>query len=126
MGISLETARKLKEAGLAWEPDITTGSNEGDLFYWENGNLDMVGHRAYHLLYHLERGRITFAPRLDQLLAEIERRGYWYSLARESESDNYSVMIWKAFGRIEIFYATTADEAAALALLWILEREKNG
>ena len=121
--ISLETARKLKEAGLKWEPDITGGTSEGDWYYWSDGRLDVLGHRDYHVLNHLET--ITWAPRLDQLLAEIERRECWYSLARESGGDNYSLMLWKAHCGIEIFYAATAAQAAAQALLWILEKERD-
>ena len=125
MGISLDTARKLKDAGLAWEPDLVTSGNVGDQFYWNHGVKDIVGHRDYHLIKPLADGLIIYAPRLDQILAEIEKWGYRYSLARESRGDNYSLMLWKAHCGIEIFYAATAAQAAAQTLLWILEREQN-
>lgn len=122
MSISLDTARKLKDAGLKWEPETC------DTYYWPRkfNNPVQVMHRDFDLLQKEQDTKgIVWAPRLSQLLAEIERRECWYSLARESGGDNYSLLLWKAHCGIEIFYATTADEAAAQALLWILWREQN-
>ena len=66
--ISLGTAKKLRDAGLEWNPQ------EGDWFYSWDG-------RIANLLVFLSNFNIQeefiFVPRLDQLLAEIEKRGYW-------------------------------------------------
>ena len=128
--LSLETAKRLKEAGI--EPWF-------ELYYVANGEAFarfQFEQEARWYAAHLRIGSpVAFGMRevysADQLLAEIERRECWYSLARESGGDNYSLMLWKAHCRIEIFYAATAAQAAAQALLWILEREagserKNG
>lgn len=66
--ISLETAKALKKAGLPWEPKM------GDWYYFgdsaENQSLFINPSEK-----EVPEG-IYFAPRLDQLLAEIEKRGY--------------------------------------------------
>ena len=135
--ISLEKAKKLKEAGLGWEPQI------GDMFYWQNSkdwgidaltsedandNLDEI--RGY-----IDEGFWIFAPRLDQLLAEIEKRGYSWEMRTvidESQSVRFNakniaywIHVWKT-GHIEWEDGfkrafTSPSNAAASALLWIYE-----
>lgn len=76
--LSLETARELKEAGLEWEPQF------GD-FYYTYHNALAVAEKTYpcgNEWVTIRHEIMTFAPRLDQLLAEIERRGYGYELGK--------------------------------------------
>ena len=127
MGISLDTARKLKTAGIAplyghlqeeWQYKC---EYHGELKYEDDTKRVHIGRHEIREYYPLE-----------YILAEIEKRGYGFSLAKEYayvtarlESINYSLMLWKAHCRIEIFYAATPEDAATNALLWILEREQN-
>lgn len=108
--ISFETAKALKDAGFEW------GNQLGDKCYQEN------------------RERI-FAPRLDQLLVEIEKRGYRYRLDSNPDDETnkfYTPTVellvkdkkckfrwWVAFADC----ADSPEEATAQALLWILWKE---
>lgn len=99
--ISLETAKALKDAGLVWEPKL------GDLFK---------------------------LPRLDQLLAEIVKnnwgcrlsvlwiedfpKGYECLLARTEETEEGK---WEEYA--QRFVTASPEEAAAQALLWILNQK---
>lgn len=117
--ISLETAKSLKEAGMAWEPKF------GDLFRWggENQLVDKFDYRRARILSKREPGAVWF-PRLDQLLAEIENRGYGYSLffkAGRTGIPPYEMHIWAEGFPQEVFLATDCDKAVAKALLWILK-----
>ena len=80
--ISLETARKLKDAGLKWEPQ------SGDWFYNNHGyvidtTLDLLNEVTV-LIDSFARSyanrTVVFAPRLDQMLVEIEKRGWTWML----------------------------------------------
>ena len=129
--ISLETAKKLKKAGLKWEPETC------DTYYWPRkfNNPVQVMHRDFDLLQKEQDTKgIVWAPRLDQLLAEIERREYYAvlrtcSFNQELSKEQCRVSVWKEGDPIHKkphgWYADTPDEAAAQALLWILEREKE-
>ncbi len=67
--ISLETAQKLKDAGLRWEP------KEGDC--WCNGMWMAINYYLELVTGHLlVKKEAIWLPRLDQLLAEIEKRGF--------------------------------------------------
>ena len=79
--LSLETARKLKEAGLKWEPQIYDffysyiGIENVDTLSFDDGKIDRVNHWNWNgKEYHLHG--LYWIPRLDQLLAEIEKRGW--------------------------------------------------
>jgi len=133
--ISLDTAKKLKDAGLKWEPQ------EGDWFYWwVNGAIDVLSTHN-QLLVQCSGG--IFAPRLDQLLAEIEKRGYWCAimptnavgidvnylaeLYRLGELSGHLELVWRKEVDgflIAEFRADSPEEAATLALIWILEQDK--
>ena len=136
--ISLEKAKKLKEAGLGWEPQI------GDMFYWQNGKdwgIDALtsedaNNNLDEIRDYIDEGFRIFAPRLDQLLAEIEKRGYSWEMRTvidESQSVRFNakniaywIHVWKT-GHIEWEDGfkrafTSPSNAAASALLWILER----
>jgi hypothetical protein len=119
--ISLKTAQDLKEAGLKWEYRL------GDRFW----SLYKVGTR---LLWKQNMvcdedifelcDEDTFAPHLDQLFEEIERRGYGYSLSFKAGRTGippYEMHIWAEGFPQEVFLATDCDTAVAKALLWILK-----
>lgn len=124
MDISLETARKtarkLKKAGLVWEPQA------GDLYYWSKfDNPVLVMHSDSELLKKEQKTKgIVWAPRLSQLLAEIERRGFDATLHVSTKAvvlrdeDTGTPLEW-------FIKANSLAENAAEALLWILEREQN-
>jgi hypothetical protein len=129
--IKLETARKLKEAGLSWEPKV------GDLFYWESNNdgwkidaftIDDIEDNLEEVKDCLENEEWLPCPRLDQLLGEIEARGYWWELYKnpmQFPTGSYDIQISQG---IDFKYHTplatdSPEEAAAQALLWILEQE---
>lgn len=112
--ISLETARKLKDAGLEWRPQ------RGD-WYYSGSNIEV---NIYVRPNEKVPESIYYAPRLDQLLAEIEKRGYrwdlfitaygWYKLLLATPKKLY-------FDIDKFDGGSLPDEAAASALLWILE-----
>lgn len=89
--LSLELAEKLSKAGLAWEQkfgDIIWDWHEEDYVVIDQGKC-------------IDPWYAVWLPRLDQLLAEIEKRGYGY------------------------FDGDSLEEAARQALLWILEGGKD-
>lgn len=129
--ISLEIAKKLKEAGLEWEP------KQGD-FYWfvtpDESRIGFVQNNrgAEGFKAHVDRCRgivctYVFAPRLDQLLAEIEKRGFIWALDVSATNGNkvigYAMNIATSLDweDEEEFRSDSPEEAAASALLWILE-----
>lgn len=138
-----EVAQKLKEAGLEWKP--------GDLCYDRYGRLGIVtqtwGHGAIQM-YSLETNTIeygfgdscTVVPRLDRLLAEIEKRGWLWFLtwltATDDKITSYCCSIAKEYSpgqprkrKYHVvehdFPGDTPEEAVAEALLWILEKERG-
>ena len=122
--ISLELAKKLKEAGLEWEPKL------GDHYIipavFEVGLHEVMDTKQI-MSYHKNpkeweesiRG-FVFAPRLDQLLAEIERLGWKYELRNDEAGIDYVCFVFSE-GYNEYAHANTPTNAAAEALLWILE-----
>ena len=125
MGISLDTARKLKDAGLKWEPETC------DTYYWPRkfNNPVQVMHRDFDLLQKEQDTKgIVWAPRLSQLLAEIERREYVWNLRGYTDEDGRRT----CWADLELGYVhknfgleDTPEEAVAQALLWILGRNSN-
>jgi hypothetical protein len=127
--ISLEKAKKLKEAGLKWEPKT------GDWFYRKDGVIGIVidvsggdwwavfppdgKEYAYSIA--------IFLPRLDQLLGEIEKQGFIWVLDVSATNGNkvigYAMNIATSLDweDEEEFRSDSPEEAAASALLWILE-----
>jgi len=179
--ISLEMARKLKNAGLVWEP------KEGDFFayvddgekireQWEiaSTNIYIVSSEKY--LVDELGGRMVFfggglcsrdggcftdetycsymnktgfnpelniysvaswdkklwLPRLDQLLAEIEKEGYCWDMVRgEKEWFRIGVTHKNHMKNFQLFHDCTfkhksekASQATAEALLWIYENKE--
>jgi hypothetical protein len=119
MMISLELAQKLKAAGLKWEP--MAGDSWTYINIW-----DMVS--VINDLYDFEcevrdNNGCLYLPSLSQLLAEIEARGYDYTLYQRHDSNRASIVIYKIDPEVFNRWAVTPEEAAGLALLWILEQE---
>jgi len=119
--ISLEMAIKLKSAGLVWEPQI------GDMFYWHNGKdwetdaltSEDVNDNLEETRDFIDEGAWILALGLEQLLAKIYEI-YNFTL----HSSGYIVLRKKGSGMVaEHFHSDTLENAAASALLWILERE---
>lgn len=142
--ISLETAKALKEAGLEWEPKV------GDWFYWnEEPNLvtscDDIYIWSNVAAWRLECDYLIFAPRLDQLIKEGVKRGYWIAIVPYPTKTK---VIWEALlytwwngdfceltekefmegdkSNVPLFVHDFPEEAAAQALLWILQNKREG
>lgn len=71
--------------------------------------------------------KVVWTPSLSQLLAEIEARGWGYGLDHSFSSKKYRFGIYRGINGRDFkgknFWGATPDEAAAQALLWILEQE---
>ena len=132
--ISLDMAKRLKDAGLKWEPKVR------DFAYDHSGNIGLTdaqgiqevvaweknNGRPFNLEYQLVS--VAFAPRLDQLLAEIEKREYNVDSEQLDGAKTYIASIWKLdpmpIGLFQKdFESKSREDAAALALEWILKGE---
>lgn len=129
--ISLETSRKLKDAGLVWEP------KEGDAVYKSKKEIATLCQSCAMVHFdtfdaYLKRWKLNFdankkwyfAPRLDQLLAEIERQGYvWDASLNPAQDQKYACWVVNK----DVHYCAWGnfpDEAAAAALLWIMGQQE--
>lgn len=111
--LSLDLARKLRDAGLVWRLE------RGDMFHSEDADGIYVadGDRMMDLEGDL------WLPRLDQLLAEIEARGYEYRQEYKKAyglNDYHCLISEKGKDKYFGWGADTPEEAAGLALLHIL------
>lgn len=94
--ISLELAKKLKDAGLKWSPKM------GDFYH----DVDMV-----------------WLPKLDQMLKEIMRQGYLFKLSNYNDG-TILIDFWKDdYNLVEGLLDDTLEDAVASALISILEQE---
>ena len=124
--ISLEVAKQLKDAGLKWEPQLWDlycfgNSLPGFLQGVDDENLEYLNQRV-----KLFAEKYVWFPRLDQLQAEIERRGYvWVVSSTTKPEYTVYVVLARLYAHSEekgkTFFADTPTEAAGLALLWILQ-----
>lgn len=127
--LRLETAKALKEAGLKWEPEI------GDNFKAYNGiiqmaikrNADVVETNFGRFPKETMRADSIWLPRLDQLLADIEVRGWTWVLYAPNDEGKCGIDIGKeTLCRSNLLaMGDSPEEAAAQALLWILRQEKG-
>lgn len=133
--LSLEMARKLKSAGLEWEPQI------GDMLYWNSGidgwtidalNQCDIAEKCSATEECIDEGDWIFVPRLDQLLAEIEKQEYWWELRHHLVDvggvKKYRVIISKKHNTsipTKTIDAGTPEDAAAEALCLVLERGRE-
>jgi hypothetical protein len=130
--ISLELAKRLKDAGLRWEPkigDCAIGPFDGDLIH-----KDLLG--EIWELSPKERDEFdeksTWLPNLSQLLGEIEGRGWEYEqgvlyvlggpMMPGKHKHGYWCEIWSIKDQSITCRepADTPEEAAGRALLWVL------
>ena len=125
--ISLETARKLKDAGLPWEPQI------GDWYSYESylgpgktENITTIVRPVSGLEWshgftdNKPPEDAIWLPRLDQLLTEIERRRYKWTMRKYNKGVSVEI-------RLELedrgWGSETAEEGTAEAVLWLLGQE---
>jgi len=138
--ISLETAKRLKEAGLEWKVQL------GDSLYfhvhiggeWAEGFIETRDIEYWEETQeNIEDGNWIFAPSLDQLLKDIEKAGYLWtmgtpaSLETMKHEGDYMIGVIIPCGEEEIpedqvFISNSRDEAAAEARIWILEQGVQG
>lgn len=122
---SVDTARKLKSAGLEWEP------HKGDAYY-DIGNIEYVLRRVLDFIrraggYSGPLENLVWLLRLGQLCAELEKRGYLV------DSLHYRSGYLTVLSRLddtgeweEVYNGPTGEsrvESVALALLWVLEQQ---
>lgn len=126
--ISLETAQKLKDAGLMWEPKIYDylhsdfGIENVDRLAFYGGQTSHVNRWSWNSeKYHLHN--LVWLPSLSQLLAEIETRGYGWRLQKVSGYYLRRIEIYIYNDYMGCFEADTSEEAVAQALIWILKQE---
>lgn len=115
--ISVEMARKLKDAGLKHEWQLL------DLF--DDMTDEDKGEPRFGVITRPSYDPMEYAvwiPRLNQLLMEIEARGYKVWLRSKK---NAWVMRVRGSGQgwQKSKYGDSPEEAAAQALLWILEQK---
>ena len=123
--ISLELSKKLKEAGLEWEPKL------GDHYIipavFEVGLHEVMDTKQI-MSYHKNpkeweesiRG-FVFAPRLEQLLAKIRELGYKWFVETDTERYFIRVVEIKKPNNSHVIFSDSPANAAASALLWIYE-----
>jgi hypothetical protein len=119
--IALELARKLKDAGLVWEP------KEMDFYilYGDDEQFFEVIDSTTRLLNIKQLLRvghpILWLPSLSQLLAEIEGRGHAWDLwvEKQEEVSKYWLEL-EDRSRTKYFEGAEPEEATGLGLLWIL------
>lgn len=119
--VSIELAKQLKSAGLVWVP------KPKDDFAYEYGNKTSWLYEYYPAVYDYP-GRFIWLPTLSQLMAEIEGQGYdiQFQSNKRTPMGRYRFVIFEIInGIIKQFWADTLEDAAALALLWILNRKKE-
>jgi len=114
--ISLSLAQKLKNAGLRWEPKM------GDFFTTPGTNLIQCAITPIRNVEYAT-SKIVWLPRLDQLLAEIEKRGYEWSL--HSSTSTYDIELYNSGDMYSCLIKSDdkPEDVAGQALLWILKQE---
>lgn len=129
--ISLELAQALRDAGVKWKPQLGdcyrmsngkyTIFNEDRNFEFFRSTINTRNHGIYQNL---------LMPRLEQLFAEIEKRGYAYVVHSKDFHITKDYVLFECYliddtSMYKSFRATTIEEAAAQALLWILKEGEN-
>lgn len=123
--IDYEMAEKLKEAGLKWEPQIydffdsDIGIENVDCISYNNGKPSRINHWNWDSeRYH--RSRLVWLPRLEQILSEIEKREYKWTI---NNGEEIFYVVLSIAGMQELFFDSSLEDVAAQALLWVLEQE---
>ena len=134
MPCSLKLAQKLKAAGLEWEPKLL------DCYVIDDNNIpeldpsvvciaktqsDIDAIKELSHAWHPRVIQTVWLPHLDQLLTEIEARGWRWSFATTGSC--YGCYIVNVDSKKEHESITgTPEDVAARALLWILEQTGGG
>ncbi len=116
--ISMEKARELKSAGLAWEP------KQFDFYHNTNNKQDDIIVLNKQAIADAGKVNLIWLPSLSQLLAEIEARGYEWDLSYKARDKGYLCAVFS--GKLSFNWwskIATPENAAADALLWILKQE---
>lgn len=139
--ITLETARKLRDAGLPWEPKVRDLIIRNTDFFDLHLVLGFVNKvktvlRAVNIrnqvVFSEHADKFTWLPSLDQLLDEGERLGYAIEIETMCFGEElvlYHRATVKKWTKKTLFLVHKTDfhddraEAAAFAVLWIQERE---
>lgn len=145
--LKLETASKLKLAGLEWERQVGDwfyyfpyGINSDDKFNKPELNLldcELSIEEKENPCKVWANDKSIYVPRLDQLLAEIEKRMYQWELTsysalppvldEEGYPRTYKIQLFDEEGQVyeigDMANIFNPGESAAQALLWILEQE---
>jgi len=122
--ISYDKAKRLKELGLEWNP------KRGDWHkadYWPTpilfviNTLRLDNKEIEYVIENIKnRDDEVWLPRLDQMLDEIEKQGYWWLLSK-----NYCIVgKGEKIGDIvpgQRFDGDSPENTIADALIWILE-----
>jgi len=125
--ISIDKAKRLKELGLQWNP------KRGDWHkaeYWPKpilfttDGLRLDDKEIEYVIENIKnRDDEVWLPSLEQLLDEIEKYNYTYSLIKVGGLGKYNMII-KLQGSLNIssqFYHNTREDAVADALIFLLE-----
>ena len=114
--ISVDKAKRLKELNLEWNPKC------GDFYkadYWPTPTLMSID---TFRLNDIEIERVienvktnTWLPSLDQMLDEIEKYEYTFSLIGEK------LTLFKKLNLVIQFECDSREDSVADALIWILE-----
>ncbi|MGB9660684.1 MAG: hypothetical protein ACPL5F_01535 [Moorellaceae bacterium] len=124
--VSLEMAKKLKEAGLQWEP------TEGDVFVALGDQNDVL---AYTItpprVIYMDKERNLWLPTLSDLLEWLEGRGYYVDMYAEKWGSKriYGCelgrpdSIMDAVCLVAEFTGDSYEDVAAKAVLWVLEQK---
>lgn len=137
--ISLVKAKRLKELGLKWKPKIGDAyilhGLDGEsvlLIDGTNGSGKDESTKSTKSLNRIDPESLTWLPSLSQLLAEIANKGWDVGrlmihgggvkselLLRRTDGEHIAAD-WSPW-----FTTSTPEDAAASALIWILEQEAS-
>jgi len=110
--ISIDKAKRLKSLGLEWNPKL------GDWYkadYWPTSTLFTVIELRYIIENVRDDENNTWLPSLNQMLDEIEKYQYTFSLVGEK------VTLFKKLNLVIQFECDSREDSVADALIWILE-----
>lgn len=124
--IDLQTAQALKAAGLNCRPQI------GDWYFSPFEIINAIDFELYKRIITDDfidewKKESTWLPLLDQLLVEIEKHNRIWRIESESQGyakGRYSISTYKDGIGWQDFWGDSPDEAAAQALLWILQKNE--
>ena len=129
MPCSLDLSRKLKSAGLVWEPkrfdyfQMIVMENSLTTCLTDEWSVKSIRKETVEFR---NKSRL-WLPRLDQLLAEIEARGW--EVDSVQHKGKYACDIAYLSDTVHTKYQTfageTREDAAGLAYLWIMEQDAH-